>query len=807
MPESRGGDLRELRRSAQEALQRLGRIPEHPELDPVRREAERLARHIIDNSDKKVRIGVFGGFSVGKSLLLGTLLGNPRLLPVHNQATTANVAVLRLTQSDGRTAEIRGAQVEYLDQDELTRYLAHLLRTAAEAGQRADVAPQDLALLHGLPPEPRSLPALRGWLHEQAARRPQSSLAPLLAEVAKLQAALELVAPGTGERIDAGGELFELLTQDEGRDGAGGGSRFGLRRAMIRRLLLDVAVPVSAWNLAALHGATVEFVDVPGRGGGEDAARHEFLTALEIAEIDVAMIMVAAERARTTERFSLNDLIYATGRTSEDFADCLFAVISKFDGLQGLPWQLLDDRQQASRLPSPPTEADLFAASGDLRGIFTAARELLPSGRDDRIAVVSPLVHLARAAADPVAGPWAEELAAGLRLRKEVADAGAKADAWRVVGFPAGEVGAMLRAFAEDGGIARLREKLVVHARSRGLEQRYRALARQAAALADHEAELARIQERLGPLEVTERESAARLRAAVEALSAHAADMRAELWSVLGDPRRRPQGGLSLYERIQQDAVYAVADWPMWSILFSSVDGDLVIVRDTEDPWPDDDEEDEEDRLIALPSLPTAAADFLAPYRDTCRSLHRRAADLIVDAVAAWESRWRRAFAEERRIVTETIDDRLRARVEKLPAYDPQTVYIRALFQALDRLLADGGLSERVRRELEKAEPPSDAEIDRTFPFDAARALAWHPRSPRYGRAGYCDLIQVFRLRRELGTAATGHIGRYLGALQQRACQTLDKRLAAIIPRLTWPEGLTELIAEHETDGGETVHA
>ncbi|GII65849.1 hypothetical protein Skr01_59340 [Sphaerisporangium krabiense] len=805
MPENRGGDLPDLALQAKEALLRLQQVPAHPELDALRLAAEKLATKVVENSEKKVRIGLFGGFSVGKSLLLGTLLGNPLLLPVHNQATTANVAVLRLTQSGDDTARITGGRAEYLSDAELSGYVARLLDHAAEAADQANVPKEESARLRTLPREPRSLPALRDFVRDQAAARPHSSLSLLLAEIDKLGDAMQAVQPGTAEDLDPDG-LMELLTQAEGRDGPQDApSGLGVRRAMVRRLVLEVSVPVATWNLAGLHGAEVEFVDVPGRGGGEDWARHEFLTGLEIGDVTVAMVMFSADRARTAERLTLSNLIYHTGRLPEDFEDCLFASVGKFDAVPGLPWLLLSEDERTSLLPSPPTEAQLFDAAGDIRGIFTAARELLPPGRDDRIVVISSLVHLARAADAAPTEQWARDVTAKLSRRKEVDEAREKADGWARIGFPPGEIGAALRAFTEDGGIARLREKLFAHARGRGLDLHVRQVARDVTALAEHEAELERIQARLGPLEVTERETAARLRAAVAALSSHVSDMRAELWGTLGDPRHRPDGAPSLYDRIRQDAANGVAEWPLWLVLLGSVDNGMIVVRDApggphagDDDWDDVDDEDEEP-LVPLPTAPVNVRDFLSPYQETCRSLYGSVNDRVTRAVADWVGGRRRAFAEQRLVVEEVLDQRLREAAAQEALRDPAAQYVLALFQALDWLLGEKALVKRVEGRLASVSPPSAQELDASFPFDPTRSLAWHPGSPRRGKREYCDMIQVFRLRRELGEAASGHVGQHLAALQARACRVLDARLASIGSRLVWPDKLSEIISARET--------
>lgn len=94
--------LSELREFTTQTLAMLSEqnIPDTPEAYESRDRIQALAAELDARLNAPVTIGVVGEYSVGKSLLLGTLLGKPDLLPVEAGPSTGNITVLELSRGE-----------------------------------------------------------------------------------------------------------------------------------------------------------------------------------------------------------------------------------------------------------------------------------------------------------------------------------------------------------------------------------------------------------------------------------------------------------------------------------------------------------------------------------------------------------------------------------------------------------------------------------------------------------------------------------------------------------------------------------
>ena len=94
------GRYRESQGTAPGGCRKCSRNLELPDDDEHVRELYARAREevtaLLRVADDPISIGMVGEFSKGKSLLLGTLMGEPDMLPVERRATTGNVTALHL---------------------------------------------------------------------------------------------------------------------------------------------------------------------------------------------------------------------------------------------------------------------------------------------------------------------------------------------------------------------------------------------------------------------------------------------------------------------------------------------------------------------------------------------------------------------------------------------------------------------------------------------------------------------------------------------------------------------------------------
>lgn len=123
--------LSELREFTHQTLTMLSEqnIPDTPEAYESRDRIQSLAAELDARLNAPVTIGVVGEYSVGKSLLLGTLLGKPDLLPVEAGPSTGNITVLELSRGEpGRpTTTAESTDVAFLTEKQLAACVGAVL--------------------------------------------------------------------------------------------------------------------------------------------------------------------------------------------------------------------------------------------------------------------------------------------------------------------------------------------------------------------------------------------------------------------------------------------------------------------------------------------------------------------------------------------------------------------------------------------------------------------------------------------------------------------------------------------------------
>ena len=196
-----GSNLTAYREYAQWVLDDIRDTVElYPDLAGPSAELTGRAEEVLEAANSVVvSIGVFGEYNTGKSLTLGTLVGNPLLLPVKAEPATANVTRLRLIASGSdEPARITAAYAEYFRADELPGYVAAFIRQAAREARKFshEAAANEIAALEH---SPDVLPELADKLARLGT--PGDSLTALAAEVSELDAALR-AGPPLGAKVN-----------------------------------------------------------------------------------------------------------------------------------------------------------------------------------------------------------------------------------------------------------------------------------------------------------------------------------------------------------------------------------------------------------------------------------------------------------------------------------------------------------------------------------------------------------------------------------------------------------------------------
>jgi hypothetical protein len=818
-----GTDLLANRAFATWVLDDIGSAEPYPDLAKAAEELTRSAEELVSATKQVVTVGFFGEFNTGKSLTLGTLVGNPLLLPVKSEPATANITRLRLTQStNDRPAEIIDAYAEFIRVDELVGYLTAILREAADTvrklGHRTEAD-----YIEAMDASQDMLPKLVTVLEPLGAH--SSVLAAMVTEVREFDAALQ-ASPLLGEqvRLDRA-DPWRLIAYGSGDPGAQLGPNPGDYRSLVRQIVLDVSVPVWAWNLQPLRGAKLHLIDIPGVGS--QTFRDSYVGQQELEKVTAALAVVSATRSAAVDSWRYVDQLAQRVGRAELFRRLMIAA-TRFDSLAGIPGSLLDDAGQP-RFGPPWSEED-FLALDEMASVSALIRQIR-SRAHDRFAFVSPLVTIGKV--DPAGDVrWdpAQVIRRLLISAQDVRDAVQRADGWTKVGVPDGAVGLALRDFWTDGGMERLRATLTQYVLKDGLTAHADDVAAQTEALRrDHKrfreqvaaSELARspkVQMRQG-----RQDARAELRRYVDGLRIAAAQE-------LRDPRRPPADDMpSLWDLLEQQCAHLVRSWPQWQLLFGSVRGKLVVVpRDVvtraaepgagstvpalpaaepslpaispaDDAAPDEDwigEWDPDQPPVERPAVPppVMAKDLLAPFVQSCADLRGQIRMLVTGHVETWCRDRGRAVAEERKI----IDDWLR------PLADQGNAAVRRYYSPI-LYATDPDLTLRyLKRRMDPGPAPGEPETAGSFPLDPARALPWHPDSARREQVDAAGPVQVQRVRRELVAALVREGSGYVKLLLDAAASGIDLLASQAREQLVDRNALADIVAAELGSDGES---
>jgi hypothetical protein len=763
MVDGPGGDFEDIRAFAREIAEAVESVPDHTEAYDERNRLLGQANALAEAARCEVAYGMFAESSAGKSLLVGALLGDPLLLPVAARTVTCNITVLRLRAAEIPIARIGAARAEYLDAEGLDGYARHLWDVTSA---HVDAAGGDAKAVRALPPRWSSLPALREALRDVSTLRlAPNVLRDLGAEVSEMLTAADALAgsglgPGDTEDLTPD-ELWEVV--DHGEPGAPVSAR-AKRRSMVRRVVAEVDVPAEIWSPTLLYGARIQLVDVPGSGSGRRPIRDDYLRIQELDAVDTAMFFLESRPGSLQDSRDLQDLMSRGCRGAGEIRDSVLVVAGKFDRLEQAPDNLLAAPRVA------PEEAAVLRRAPTLRDLVTAARALVPDGRDDRIFFVSPIVTIALAGELDL-GWQAGEVAAKLAAGQAVNDARLRVAAWREVGAIPGALGAALRAFTTDGGLDGLRKAMVRHAEAHGVDLRLARLRADAEQLRIGLERLQRLRERLGPVVTSGADVRTLFEQVLGDVSARAVALGKAVPVELGDPEAAPRDGLSPAQLVRADVERAVYDWPEWKLLFDAVqEGRVVAARQ-------DGRRSEFAEFFsdAESAVPDHAQDFVRSFESTCLAIRGGVVDRAVDRLDQFLRSCSLITARERGVLDGVFGD---TAVRELVALDAHGAI---LLLVLDRVTDLNLTTTRIETKLRELPEPDTATSADSFPLDPGRALPWHPDSPRRFEPSYCGEPQVLRLRREMIRAVAGDGVRALADAQAFAANAVREALSDLV--------------------------
>ncbi|MFF4349117.1 dynamin family protein [Streptomyces sp. NPDC001530] len=786
--------LGELARHASDASGLIELLARHPsagrgageEVARAQRRALEALRLARESAESPFTVGLVGELSAGKSLLLGTLLGLPELLPVGDEAVTGNVTVVhaRPAAPDRQVSRETSVRVEYFDEEQTVEYLRHLrdaLATQAADGGLEQRLVDELRRVRLREPDCRELLSFRdAYLGGELAK----SLAGTLGELDLIDGALRHVR-------EAGRPLYGLTAElDDTLAGAavvlpgpaeyrtldprltGGAITAGLLRAtmpLVRRVVRDVEVARNVWDVREFPGGELRLLDFPGLNSAFSAVRDQYVCGTELRSAHTILILLKTTGGATDTPERIRRMWQAAQRT-DGLENSVLAAVSRFHELpvsEALlrPYveyegQLLRDR--------------LLDGVPVLRDLLASAERLVAGGRSDRIVLTSAMRALSTGAGAQGIGP---HFARARHLDTQIPLAQSRAAVWRAVGERldaddvGGALGGMLIAFSEDGGIGRLRRALLDHVVQHGVALRLEQLAGHRAEASDALREVYRgLSAGPGTAPVDAR-AETEVRKRLTALLSVWQDVRTRSRTELLDARRLrlagedAEQGPTLLEELAGDAAEKVYAWGSWRRLLDAVQDEHVEPASLPDDRPP----------------PLDADDLFTEFRDTCQEIEARNAPRLLGALENWlVGHQRRLIAAARELGTVITPEAF----ERLRSADPNDNA--ALVDRLSRATTLGWLRDAAEKAVRDGSTVDaavgEARLRDRFPLRLGQALPWHPDS----RAGTYARHQtvVARYRRDMAAMVLHESLGRLADAQRAVAARLGEQADAFIAEM-----------------------
>ncbi len=824
----------------------------------LRSDLETVLRRAVETervAGSPVRIGVVGRFNAGKSLVIGGLVGYADGVPVKPIPTTGNVTALSFRASaepeEIHTTRFEKFVVDFMDRDTAVECLAELLAEAERLAVQGRLPkPLTDALAAFKPDDKGTLAGLDAWCRQAwVESRSFALMRFLLRELVwftraylacgdalcggPASFAIDAATAEEGLTLDvpesvAGLAFEQLPPPPPGRSGPPEKATPAFLRGvfpLIARLRVEVVIARGVWDLTPLRDPN-DFVllDFPGLGAASSGARDRFLCRRELESVQTILLLLSSEEPGGGGAREWDDIFAPLAKKKADFADCILVGVNKFDLLNMTEAQRTWVREAAAPTGGAAepdlwntepeaklTEAALFGRIETLKAAVNVAEGVVPADRRDRVVLLSPVVYLNKLAAG--GGPAVASPRFAPQLQRDGEGAAAAAEFWGAVARtlqadPAARKDGLTRwlnQFATDGGISALRGLLASHVKLHGLGQLVREADASARAL---RAAVAALAKRLpapasGEDVLTDPDRLQAVKEAVRRLSEH---FRSEstrvrrqglVLTVERDGHSRP-----LSDRIDEEVVSRIYDWPQWENLLSAVQHGYVVEGDA--GWEGGEPAGEEavswgdadgDDAGGDDAFPVRSDDFFPPFQATLAELQSFIRKQVEAGIDEWLTRLGGSVERERGLLANVLgSDAVAGDLKRLKVGGKKGELLGVLKAAADptelkaRLLRESDFAgDRDAARLFPQPRRTDTDPGRTYGW--ATALRKHPDKAFHPDQNLSHQAQVARLRDDFVTILCQEANQLVSVALKRVDDRARQYLGDMSQRLARLDG------------------
>jgi hypothetical protein len=788
-------------------LQKINSVPQYPSkqeewvpasLDECIARLRETAQKTVELATSPVKIGVMGEFSSGKTLLLGSLIGYADALPVNENPTTGNVTAIHLlAQDEFATTQVGNFTVEYLSHEGVKECLRFMLAEASRSSTAAGLAPVQLSQLN-------SGKDIIAWCEGAWNKSNNLELRYLLRELVLFVRAYT----SYGEAMCGGRYQIDHATAREGlqlpeQPMAIQTLRFEdlppahirlpsppqklptklLQNSfpLIRRVDIEVKISRQIWDVT--DASEFILLDFPGLGAANSGARDTFLSLRELAEVQTILILLNG-KSPGSDRANKIFTMMQQQRPGQDLKDLILVGVGRFDQLpiesEGGERELDQLIEEAN---TPLYEGTVVQKLKVLQTTIDGASAF--TTQKDRIVLLSPLLGLAelakRSSSVKAGSPeflsnldYPDYLERSKRLQQKwtsLSERLLESDA-------RSQLGRQLGYFAQDGGIAKLRELIQNHVATHGLKQLYEDTRRAADNVRQQQENLKNIIEEIHAQGIPTIDSPTliELRSAIDSLDKTYRNFQKEL----GKEPLKDRRGIVVSEVVKDELTYQILNWNQWTLLFNKANNGAITIAETKGAA---------GKLFDRGSkvnnaLPTKSDDFYPAFEKTVKEVEIFARDRIRQAVIDLLNKLSHQVAESRDYLKSLLNPEIEQEIEIGFGSEEADLFYKLLLGCDPNQWKEAILAEINSKDKEIAPEIMFPLARQDEKHNIGQIFDWSPeRSQNSPRASHHQML-VLRLRDEITASASLHLVQYVSEVNQQVNSEIEGILDQIIPTL-----------------------
>ncbi|BAY15459.1 hypothetical protein NIES21_12760 [Anabaenopsis circularis NIES-21] len=788
-------------------LQKINSVPQYPSkqedwvpasLDECLERLRETAQKTVELATSPVKIGVMGEFSSGKTLLLGSLIGYADALPVNENPTTGNVTAIHLIpQDEFATTQVGNFTVEYLSHEGVKECLRYMLAEASRRSAAAGLVPIQVAQLN-------SGKDILAWCEQAWNQSNNLELRYLLRELVLFVRAYS----SYGEAMCSGHYQIDHATAREGLQLAEQPMAIQTLRfadlppahirlpsppqklatkllqnsfPLIRRVDIEVKISREIWDVT--DASEFILLDFPGLGAANSGARDTFLSLRELAEVQTILILLNG-KSPGSDRANKIFTMMQQQRPGQDLKDLILVGVGRFDqlplesegGERELD-QLIEETNTPLYENAVVQKLKVLQTTIDGASAFTTQK--------DRIVLLSPLLglaELAKRSSSVKAG--SPEFLSNLdypnylerskrlqqkwtRLSERLLESDARSQLGRQLGY-----------FAQDGGIAKLRELIQNHVAMHGLKQLYEDTRRAAESLRQQQENLkniiAEIHEQGIP--TVDSPTLIDLRNAIDSLDKTYRNFQKEL----GKEPLKDRRGTVVSEVVKDELTFKILNWNQWTLLFNKANNGAITIAETKGAA---------GKLFERGNrtnnaLPSKSDDFYPTFEKTVQEVEIFARDRIRQAVVDLLNKLSNQVAEARDYLKSLLSPEMEQEIEIGFGGEEADLFYKLLLGSDPNQWKEAILAEINSKDKEIAPELIFPLARQDEKHNIGQIFDWSPeRNQNSPRASHHQML-VLRLRDEITASASLHLVQYVSEVNQQVNSEIEGILDQIIPTL-----------------------